>query len=192
MGPKSFQFIRPFWLRRRSWNKADETGSRRLTTETTSPELEPLRIDLLLFAKLGCTHAVFGVLVDERTPIALSLFSVVHRVSSCIYRRDHNLCRTPPWKMNCLDAHFLQTLSETKRPEQYLEKQQTGERSQFLVFEADHANFVVFSLNFCFTGLHLRWPPRCGLFWYGKSFITAIHGAPQAHYYFFSIFFMQL
>jgi hypothetical protein len=74
-----------------SRDKADEPGAGRISTETTSPKIEPLRIDASLFTERGCTHAALGVLIDQGTPIALSLFSVVHRVSSCLHRRDHNL-----------------------------------------------------------------------------------------------------
>ena len=77
------------------WDKADESGASGLSTETTTPEVEPLRIDLLLFAERDRTHAAFGVLVDEGTPIDLSFFSMIHGVSSYVCRRDHTLCCNP-------------------------------------------------------------------------------------------------
>ena len=41
-----------------------------------------------------------------------------------------------------------------------------------------------FSINLCFTGLHLRWPPEFGFICCRKLNITFIHEAPQllSHY----------
>jgi hypothetical protein len=81
------------------------------------------------------------------------------------HEQDHQVASEDWGNLHVLEALF-QSLSETKLSEKNLENQQTGERSQFLIFKTDHGNFMVFGLNFCFTGLHLRWPPGCGLFWY--------------------------
>jgi hypothetical protein len=94
----------------RAWDKADETGARGLSTELTSPEVKPLTIYAFLLTERGGTHAAFGVLVDKDTPIALSLFFVAHPVSSCVCRRDHNLCRDPHgrWVGHTLTFRILQ------------------------------------------------------------------------------------
>ena len=48
-----------------------------------------------------------------------------------------------------------------------------------------------FSINLCFTGLHLRWPPEFGYFLSRQLNITLIHGAPQLLSYSNFRFFMQ-
>jgi hypothetical protein len=50
-------------------------------------------------------------------------------------------------------------------------------RREVLIFETDHWNFVVFGMHFCFTRLHLRWPPGCDLKLIGKSLGFSAFGA---------------
>jgi len=61
-----------------------ESGASGMATEKTVPEVESVRIDLLSSAESSSAQTAFTLLLDEGSPIALSLFSVIHQVSSCI------------------------------------------------------------------------------------------------------------
>jgi hypothetical protein len=78
-------------------DKVNEPGAGRIITETRSPGVKSLRVDALFSAERGCTPAALRVLINERTPVAYSLFSA-HHVTSCVYRRDDNLCGNPMGK----------------------------------------------------------------------------------------------
>jgi hypothetical protein len=82
-----------------------------------------------------------------------------HKVNN--QKQDHQVTPEDGRNLVVLKA-LLQTILETKLAKQDLKDQQPGERSQLLVLKTDYRNLMVLGLNFCFTGLHLRWPPGYG------------------------------